>query len=262
MHIAPVWGILELRKQVNPMKKQLDLSSSSLHILAMALMLCDHLWATVVPGNEWMTCIGRLAFPIFAFLLVEGYFHTRSVKKYALRLLIGALISEIPFNLMYIGAPFFPFHQNVLWTLLIGLWLIHLNEKVREASLSRRILRAASTLLLAFLLGTLSFADYGAAGVLTILVFYFFRGRTPARLLGQAVGLYYLNFELLKGLTYQLPLFGGILEFPQQGFALLALLPIWAYRGRKGLTGRWFQYLCYGFYPAHMLLLWLVRTLM
>jgi hypothetical protein len=104
-----------------------DISSAGLHILAMALMLCDHLWATIVPGNNWLTCVGRLAFPIFAYLLVEGYFHTKNIGKYSLRLFLFALLSEIPFNLMYISAPIYPFHQNVIWTLLIGLGMIHLN---------------------------------------------------------------------------------------------------------------------------------------
>lgn len=65
---------------------KIEISSMTLHILAMVLMLCDHLWATVIPGNDWLTDIGRIAFPIFAFMIVEGYFHTRSLKKYVGRL--------------------------------------------------------------------------------------------------------------------------------------------------------------------------------
>ena len=222
-------------------------------------MLCDHLWATVVPGNEWMTCVGRLAFPIFAFLLVEGYFHTRSVKKYALRLLTGAVISEIPFNLMCTSSPVFPFHQNVLWTLLIGLGMIHMCESGRRrGGMLRRVLTCMGAVALGVVLGTLSFCDYGAAGVGMILLFYFFRGNSLLPRAGQAAGMYWLNFEVLKGLSYKLELAGGTVFLPQQGFAILALIPIWLYNGRKGITGTWFRILCYGFYPAHMLLLWLI----
>ena len=98
-----------------------DISAAMLHIIAMTFMLMDHLWATLLPAQDWLTCVGRLAFPIFAFMAVEGYFHTHDFKKYALRMLLFAVISEIPFDFMYGGTWFYPVHQNVIWTLLLGL---------------------------------------------------------------------------------------------------------------------------------------------
>ena len=74
-------------------KLKLELRSSDLHILAMILMLCDHSWAMLFPAQEWLTCVGRIAFPIFAFLIAEGYVHTRDFRKYLLRMFAGALIA-------------------------------------------------------------------------------------------------------------------------------------------------------------------------
>ena len=233
-----------------------DISTAALHIIAMLFMLMDHLWATLLPAREWLTCAGRVAFPIFAFMAVEGYFHTRSFKKYILRMLLFAVLSEIPFDLMYGGTWFYPVHQNVLWTFLLGLLGVWLMEQVRKKGKTWMYLLVCVLVVLAGLvLGTLCMVDYYGVGVLTVFVFYFLHGRKWWCFLGQLAALYWLNVELLGGLMYPVQLFGMEFELCQQGLALLALIPIWLYRGRQGYHSKPFQYLCYAFYPVHMLLL-------
>lgn len=236
--------------------KNFELTAAVLHIIAMTLMLMDHLWATLLPAKEWLTCAGRVAFPIFAFMAVEGYFHTRSFKKYILRMLLFAVLSEIPFDLMYGGTWFYPVHQNVLWTFLLSLLGVWLMEQVRKKGKTWMYLLVCVLVVLAGLvLGTLCMVDYYGAGVLTVFVFYFLHGRKWWCFLGQLAALYWLNVELLGGLMYPVQFFGMEFELCQQGLALLALIPIWLYRGSQGYHSKPFQYLCYAFYPVHMLLL-------
>ena len=241
-------------------KLSFETTSASLHILAMACMLCDHLWGTIVPGNDWLTCIGRLTFPSFAFLLVEGYFHTSSLKKYMIRLLVFALISEIPFNLAMGSRVFYPIHQNVLWSFLLSLLLIHWNEKARKSGkLWKRIVVGAASVAVGAMLGLLTMVDFYHAGVLTALTFYFFRGKKWWNYLAQLLCLWYINVEILSGFAYELHLFGTTFFLVRQGFALLALLPIWLYKGRQGHHSKAFRWFCYVFYPAHLLILGLLK---
>ncbi len=239
-------------------KKRFELTSFALHILAMALMLCDHLWATVVPGNDWLTCVGRIAFPIFAFMIVEGYHHTGDRKKYVLRLLVFALLSEIPFNLVMGGGIFYPFHQNVLWTFLLGLAMIRLNEKAMMRKMAVRILVGAATIVLGYILGLLTMVDYNKAGVLTVMMFWFLRGRKWWNYVGQFICLAYINAELLKGLSFAVVLFGNEILVSQQALAVLALIPIWLYRGKQGYYNKTLKYIYYAFYPVHLLILGLI----
>lgn len=240
--------------------KHFNISALTLHILAMVFMLFDHLWATFIPGNQWLTCVGRLAFPIFAFLIVEGYFYTSSLRRYMLRLFLLALISEIPFNLMYSSSLAYPYHQNVIWTLLLGLGFIHLNELTAlKGKMWLRILVGCITVIVGFFTGLLTMVDYYGVGVVTILTFYFLRKRRWWCLLGQIVVLYYLNVEILSGFYFEVTVMGNTIRIVQQGLALFALIPIWMYRGRKGHNSKLFQYACYGFYPIHMLILYLIR---
>ena len=229
--------------------------------MAMLFMLCDHLWGTSVVSHEVFTCIGRLAFPIFAFLTVEGYFHTGSLKRYVKRLLLFAVLSEIPFDLMMGSSFFYPVHQNVLWSFLISLGLIHWNEKTKEKRLWQRVLVGTATVCIAYIGGIITFVDYYNAGILTVLAFYFFRGRKWWQLLGQLLCMWYINCEMLGGYGYEIDLFGSTRFIHRQSIALLALIPIWAYRGKQGYHSKNYQYFCYLFYPLHMLLLGILKFL-
>lgn len=240
-----------------------DVSARTLHILAMLFMLSDHLWATIIHGQNWLTCVGRLAFPVFAFLAVEGYFHTHDFKRYMQRLLLFAIVSEVPFNLMYGGNIFYPYHQNVLWTFLIalfGIWLIErAKRRMKGWSVVPTVLLISGLVSLA---GTIMMTDYYGAGVLMVLTFYFFRGRKWWCLLGQFLALLWINVYLLGSLYYPVKLFGMELEIVQQGFALFALGLIWLYRGRQDAHSKGFQYFCYAFYPVHIAALVLLSALL
>ena len=105
-----------------------------------------------------------------------------------------------------------------------------------------------------------NFVDYYGVGVAMILAFYFFSEDDFLHHLGQFAALYYLNIEVLGGLEYALEFFGLEIMIPQQGLALLALPIIWLYQGRQGYHSRAFQYFRYAFYPAHILLLYLIAA--
>ena len=217
-----------------------------------ALLLGDIVWDSPELFAGVREQFASLGIPVYG---VIGN-HDHDLKKYTLRLLLFALLSEVPFDLMYGGTWFYPVHQNVIWTLLLGLLGVHLMETVRKKQkLWVSLPVCAAVAAAGALLGTLGMTDYYGAGVLTVFAFYAFRGRKWWCLLGQVLTLYWINVVLLGGLMYPIRLFGMEFELCQQGLALLALVPIWLYRGRQGCHSKPFQYACYAFYPVHMLLL-------
>ena len=241
------------------LNKNKVLSSLDLKFLAMIFMLCDHIWATVVTGNDWLTIIGRLAFPIFAFQIVEGFFHTKNFKKYLGKLFIFALISEIPFNLMYGGRWFYPFHQNVMFTFCTALLFVRFMEWGKKKNIFLRLIAILISCIVGYMLGMITMTDYFGYGILTVFLFYVFHEFRFAWI-GQLIGMIIINGYMMSGLAYTINLFGFSFNFPQQAFAVLALIPIWMYNGQKGYTNKHIQYAYYSFYPVHMLILYFIRA--
>lgn len=207
-----------------------SLTAAQLRLLALGLMLVDHVGRTQFPEQLWMVCLGRLAFPIFAFQTAEGYRHTRDFRRYCLRLALFALVSELPFNLMVSGRLLYPGHQNVMFTMLLGLLCCRAWDT-----------RKWGLMLLWLLASMLCFPDYGSLGVASVLIFHIFReDRMALALLMSSIHCCGYGF------------------FSIQSCAVLALLPISCYSGEKGRGGKWLQYGSYLFYPAHMLLLGLL----
>ena len=230
------------------------LNGAALKALAMFLMLLDHACWTIAFDHQWMTCAGRLAIPLFAFLVAEGYRHTGNFKRYLKRMFLFALISEIPFNLMTGGAIINPFHQNVMFTFCIALVLLHMTDKAWNRHWWEGLLVAVFGGCLGYGLGFLTFVDYYGYGVITVLIFWL-AGKIPFGRVLELAALAYINLELMGGMNYVLTLWGAEIWVPQQVFALLALIPIWMYNGQRGPGGKKWQYFGYVFYPAHILIL-------
>lgn len=182
-----------------------------------------------------MRDIGRIAFPIFCFLLVEGFEHTRDRRKYALRLFLFALLSEIPFDLAFSSKVLEFGYQNVFFTLFIGLLTIMAFHAVEERKEWHPLLRC---LLLAGIVfagmggAWLLRTDYDAKGVMCILLLYFFRRSRGLQILVGCLAFFW----------WELP-------------ALVAFIPIAFYNGKRGWNIKYFFYL---FYPVHLLLLYLI----
>lgn len=175
------------------------LNGFHLKLIAICTMFIDHLGYTLFPGDLWLRCVGRVAFPIFCFLIAEGCVYTHDRRKYALRLLAFALLSEIPFNLMNSGAVWDSYHQNVLWTLLTGAlvcWLIDWALKNRRALafvLTALVMAAAF-----YLLERLN-TDYGGWGMLLVVMFYGVHrapGGAVSKMIAQLFGLTFLVWPL------------------------------------------------------------------
>ncbi len=237
------------------------LTSNLLRILAVVLMTIDHLWASVVPGNQWMAYVGRLAFPIFAFMIAEGFVHTSNRKRYITRMLIFAVATEIPFNLFYIGSPIYPFHQNVLVTFVWALLGMSVIERFKRSMTLKNGLVSAGLFLLVGIGTFVSFPDYGFWGMMTAVMFYVARD-FPFAFLFQIAAMYYINFVGIRGEMIPMSLFGFEFEFAKQGIAIFSLIPIWLYSGKRGMKSKVMQYGFYVYYPLHMLILWAIWKLL
>ena len=266
-------------------------SGSVLKICAVVTMLIDHIGAGILypfllQNNAFFNLtreqsilvyrvfrgIGRTAFPIYCFLLVEGFFFTKSVLRYLLRMLVFTLLSEIPFDLALIpgnaashtlhvadalrsNSGVYLMDQNVFWTLSVGLaviWLIDasLRYAVRRTADQAHLrlplhLAAALVSFLAVLSGyygaDLLSTDYGSTGVVLIVVFYLLYRIRPLAL---AAGYGYFTIMM-----------------PNEAFALPGVLMMLFYNGKRGFirSAAW-KYFFYVFYPAHLMCLYVVRT--
>ena len=244
-------------------------SGSTIKLIAMAAMFIDHIGAVILQRmltaqgyldvvnaqdaalmNAWaqehqvlfysytiMRLIGRMAFPLFAFLLVEGFQKTSDLRKYMLRLAAFALISEIPFDLAVSGKVFAFGYQNVFFTLLLGLVFLQVYRKMmRQGKMG---FRGIIIIVIFMLLAELLRIDYGSVGILIILIFYLLR---MERVKAGAFGCAILGISSIDGI-----------------FSFTALYPIAKYNGERGLK---LKYAFYAFYPVHLLMLYLVAVIL
>lgn len=199
--------------------KRFEISAAVLKWIAVVTMIIDHFAVAVYPqlsGYEYniyyiLRKIGRIAFPIYCFLLVEGFFHTRNTVKYLQNCFVFAILSEIPFDMAIFGKLFYLRGQNVYFTLCIGLCALMILDKIRVRCAQQNLLLQGFVVVLAAYIGEVLEVDYHWKGVLFIVMFYYVRNMQ----------------EWIRN-------FVGICAFAYEGTAPLAFLPIHFYNGKRG----------------------------
>lgn len=225
-----------------PVKTGLRFDAFDLKLIAITAMAIDHIGALVYPDAIWLRVIGRLAMPIIAFLLVEGYHHTRHLGRYLFRLLIFAVLAQPIYRLV------FPHGLNVLFDLLVGLCVIWAVERIRSRWIVAALLFAVS------IAGFYVTLDWWHLGVLMVFVFHATRGRFgwTVAVLASLLLVNAAFFAIISARTgdpsYQL------INFINLG-CILALPLLSRYNGRRG---RDWRYLFYTFYPAHLLVIYAI----
>ena len=225
------------------MKKK-DISQETLKAIACITMLVDHIGATMVSGYT-LRVIGRIAFPIYCFLLAEGDYYTKNPRKYGLRLFVGMLLSELPFDLAFRFRPTWEY-QSVMVTLLLGFLVLEIIRKTENDVL--KLLAVGG----GFALGEWLHTDYGGFGVLLVVLFSQTRGKLWLQTISVAMFAWMIN-------SVRIPVLG--LSVPIEMFALLGMIPIAFYSGRKATSSKALQWGFYLFYPVHLTVLVFVRML-
>lgn len=212
----------------------MKLNSFQLKWIAIITMLIDHIGAVLLPEYVVLRCIGRLSFPIFCFLLTEGFFYTRNVERYIVRLAVFAIISEIPYDLAFLGK-FVDFRrQNVFFTLCVGMIMMYAIKRTNNLTIK------AVYLVLAMWGAQILGGDYGYKGILLIAIYCFFREQKTIRIFLGAVW----NF-----------IGSGVI----QQFGVFAAVPLLLYSGEKGKS---MKYVFYVFYPVHLLILYIISAIL
>ena len=241
------------------------LSQESLKLIACIAMLIDHMGEIVLlqcldettgaAKGMWLDvykacCIvGRLAFPIFCFLLVEGAFYTKNPKRYGIRLLIGALLSEIPYDFAFYGSISYK-GQSVMLTLLLGFAMLQVFKKCPNL-----LLRMLAVLLFAIAAEYLR-GDYGYLGILVIAVFaitYEHQNKHLWRFL--------LLWLIFSPVHMRMLNWSNDFSYEIQQLATLAVVPISLYSGQKATKSKLLQWAFYLFYPVHIGVLYLISCI-
>lgn len=219
------------------------ISQEGLKIIACVTMLMDHVGAVFYPGQLWIRAVGRIAFPIYCFLLAEGAHYTSNPSKYALRLFVGLLLSELPFDYALKGK-FTLANQSVMFTLLFGFLAIEAIGYLKNDFLKLAISAAAIAA------GQYLHTDYGGYGVALIILLSQCRGNLVCQ-----TGVLLLIAWAMNSLRWLI--FGY--RIPIEMFAVFAMIPIAFYSGKKSTSHPAVQWAFYLFYPVHLAIIAMIR---
>ncbi len=231
------------------------LTADTLKIIAIVAMVIDHAAPAVAsaesPLGLLLHFIGKLTGPIMCFFIAEGYHYTRNVKKYALRLLIFAAISQLPFQILFQNGRLIPYplSLNMIFTLFCGLLALWAWDRIPNPMLRALAVVGATVATL--------WSDWSLFGVLFVLAFGVFHGDRKKQLIAFAVcaGVKILYNLLGDFIVHQSP----IVELSRLGmFCVIPLLMLYNGTRKNNNFGKWFFYI---FYPAHMLLFGVINLL-